>query len=453
MRAARRERVIIRASRRAAARSPRAAASAMSRATTPAARSAPRPAARPRHGPPPHSRRRRTARARRQERADRAGQHVAAARGGQRRRRDVGSQQLAVGAAMTVCAPFRTTTCPQRAAASRAASARAARRRRPAAARPAAAAGARTRRGAGSGPAARVTGCHQRSPSASAVSPSASTTAGCRSSPMKLRARRRVAGWRAEARDRRPPRRSRPASVVSCRQPAGAMRPGRLLGQEHRGQLGDEAEQPRADRLRAWPGRPSPTPARMAPSPVSSAAPAYSSDPATTSSRPNVPLWARAGRAGQMLGDPALGQGDDAPSASGVGRDGGRPPPPPPSAARARSTRSPPRARARAARAAARAWRRTCGGPAQLGRISISRQPTPRTPRPSTLLIASLAAQRPAIRSAFAAAVASLAIGQDALAEAIREAAEGRDDAVDVDQVDADLVAAHRGVPTAATRR
>src|SRR6188508_1337015 len=53
----------------------------------------------------------------------------------------------------------------------------------------------------------------------------------------------------------------------------------------------------------------------------------------------------------------------------------------------------------RSARRAARPWRYTCGAPAGLGRISISRQPTPLTPRPSTLLMASFAAQRPASRS------------------------------------------------------
>ena len=48
------------------------------------------------------------------------------------------------------------------------------------------------------------------------------------------------------------------------------------------------------------------------------------------------------------------------------------------------------------ARAAARPWSRTAGCPVGSRSISMSRQPMPRTPRPSTLLTASLAAQRPA---------------------------------------------------------
>src|SRR5688500_6630662 len=48
------------------------------------------------------------------------------------------------------------------------------------------------------------------------------------------------------------------------------------------------------------------------------------------------------------------------------------------------------------ARAAARPWRRTEGAPVGRRWISMSRQPMPRTPRPSTLLTASFAAHRPA---------------------------------------------------------
>ena len=49
------------------------------------------------------------------------------------------------------------------------------------------------------------------------------------------------------------------------------------------------------------------------------------------------------------------------------------------------------------ARAAARPWRRTHGWPVGSRSTSMSRQPIPRTPRPSTFDTASLAAQRPAI--------------------------------------------------------
>ena len=187
-----------------------------------------------------------------------------------------------------------------------------------------------------------------------------------------------------------------------------------------------------------------PTPARMAPSPVSSAAPAYSSEPATMSSRPKVPLCARAGRAGRRLGDPALGQGDDRHRPRRPARDG-RPPPPPPCAARARCVTLTSSSPSAAARAAARAWRRTWGAPAQLGRISISRQPTPANAQAKHLADRLLGGPAAGDPLGLRPAVASLAIGQDPLAEAIREAAKGRDDAVDVDQVDADLVAAHRG--------
>ena len=48
------------------------------------------------------------------------------------------------------------------------------------------------------------------------------------------------------------------------------------------------------------------------------------------------------------------------------------------------------------ARALARSCSRTVGWPVGSRTTSISRQPTPRTPSPSTLLTASLAAQRPA---------------------------------------------------------
>ena len=48
------------------------------------------------------------------------------------------------------------------------------------------------------------------------------------------------------------------------------------------------------------------------------------------------------------------------------------------------------------ARCAARPWRTTFGWPVGRRSISMSRQPTPRTPRPSTLDTDSLAAQRPA---------------------------------------------------------
>ena len=51
------------------------------------------------------------------------------------------------------------------------------------------------------------------------------------------------------------------------------------------------------------------------------------------------------------------------------------------------------------ARAAARPWSRTAGWPVGRRSISMSRQPMPRTPSPSTLETASLAAQRPAIVS------------------------------------------------------
>jgi hypothetical protein len=47
----------------------------------------------------------------------------------------------------------------------------------------------------------------------------------------------------------------------------------------------------------------------------------------------------------------------------------------------------------------ARPWRRTRGWPVGSRSISMSRQPMPRTPRPSTFDTASLAAQRPAMVS------------------------------------------------------
>jgi hypothetical protein len=54
--------------------------------------------------------------------------------------------------------------------------------------------------------------------------------------------------------------------------------------------------------------------------------------------------------------------------------------------------------------------------------------------------------RRPASSQALhlAADVAALVVGQDALTEAVREAPEHADDAIDVDEVDPDLVAAHR---------
>ena len=48
-----------------------------------------------------------------------------------------------------------------------------------------------------------------------------------------------------------------------------------------------------------------------------------------------------------------------------------------------------------ARRSSARPWSVTVGCPARVRRISISLQPTPRTPRPSTFETASFAAQRP----------------------------------------------------------
>ena len=61
------------------------------------------------------------------------------------------------------------------------------------------------------------------------------------------------------------------------------------------------------------------------------------------------------------------------------------------------------------------------------------------------MLIASLAAQRPRDALDVPAAVALLGVRQHASPEPLWVLAEDRDDAVDVDQVDADLVAAHAG--------
>ena len=51
------------------------------------------------------------------------------------------------------------------------------------------------------------------------------------------------------------------------------------------------------------------------------------------------------------------------------------------------------------ARAAARPWSLTAGWPVGIRSISMSRQPMPRTPSPSTFETASLAAHRPAMVS------------------------------------------------------
>ena len=66
------------------------------------------------------------------------------------------------------------------------------------------------------------------------------------------------------------------------------------------------------------------------------------------------------------------------------------------------------------------------------------------------MLIASFAAQRPAMPLDPAADISALALGEDAMPEAVRKAPEHRDDAIDVDEVDPDLVAAHRGTVEAA---
>ncbi len=91
------------------------------------------------------------------------------------------------------------------------------------------------------------------------------------------------------------------------------------------------------------------------------------------------------------------------------------------------------------ARFAARPLRRTDGCPVGSRSISISVQPTPRTPSPSTLDTASFAAQRPAKFSGRLRTYRRSAVGQHAAREPVAEALDRVRDAVDLDDVDPEL--------------
>ena len=229
--------------------------------------------------------------------------------------------------ATTVFAPFRTSTRCQRRAASRAALIRAS-----SSSGSGSFAARRVRRpnspGCGVSTSRSGTARHHESCSASALRASASTTVGVVTAARNERVRRSVAGWRPESRtddDR---------VVGGClrcsrRQPPGATSPGASSSRRSIVSSG------------TWPSSAMPTdsevatltrpaPVRAAPRPASSAAPAYSREPATTSTLPNVPLWARAGRSGRC----AATQRWPMPGTDTTGGRGARSPPRRPAVAR-----------------------------------------------------------------------------------------------------------------------
>ena len=139
---------------------------------------------------------------------------------------------------------------------------------------------------------------HQPSCSASAFRPSASTTTGNRNAARKPRTRRSVAGWRPSP---------GPTTRASWRPRLGGEAPPAARGDAGPGASSSRCSivssgmlpQQRAATDSEVARLTTPAPARAAPRPASRAAPAYSREPATTSTLPKVPLCERAGRGGR----------------------------------------------------------------------------------------------------------------------------------------------------------
>ena len=234
-------------------------------------------------------------RAGREEGADGAGQDVAAAGRGERRRRDRGREQLAAGLGDDGVGSLQDDDLVP-------AERRVRRGRRPGGVvigDPAPAAAVRRANSPGCGVStsgARIV-CHQRSPPASALSPSASTTAGTaerRDQAADAAQRRRLAAEAGTDDD----------SVVRRglgRHPPPAARgdeAGSLLVQGHPGQLGNRRRPAAPPPTRRWRRGRRRRPRASRRAPPGARHPGKSIEPATTSSRPKVPLWARSGRGG-----------------------------------------------------------------------------------------------------------------------------------------------------------